>query len=93
MRKVSAPAFELADALAIKAVAEGRADEHQQRRAVKWLLRGLCEVGRLAYSPDSERDTAFALGRQSVGFEVQLYIQEHADILREIAERRKSRGA
>lgn len=91
-RAVHSPSFDIADAMSVKAVAEGRADEHQQRRAMAWILRGLCEMGRLAYSPDSERDTAFALGRQSVGFELTLYIQKHADELREIAQRRATRG-
>lgn len=91
-RAIHTPSFDIADAMSVKAVFEGRADEHQQRRAMAWILRGVCEMGRLAYSPDSERDTAFALGRQSVGFELTLYVQEPADKLREIAKRRATRG-
>lgn len=91
MKPVLTPEFDLADAMAIKAVAEGRAEEHQQRRAMRWILQGLCEMGKLPYVPESERDTSFALGRQSVGFEIRLYIQEPADVLKNISEKRSTR--
>lgn len=85
------PQFELADAMAIKAVAEGRAEPHQQQRAITWILRGLCGMGKLPYEPESDRDTVLLLGRQSVGYEVTLYIQEAADILKRISEQRSTR--
>ena len=90
MSKVSSPQFDLPDAMAIKAVAAGTADEHQQRRAITHILQRLCEMGRLAYVPESDRDTCLALGRQSVGFEIRLYVQETVDELKRISEQRSA---
>ena len=57
-------------ASAIQAVAEGKADEEQQKRAIKAIVEGLCQTYELSYSPDSERDSAFAEGKRFVGLQL-----------------------
>ena len=61
--------YELADASAIQALADGTADEHQQRRALKWLIEAASITYEFHYYP-SERDTAFALGQAFVGQQI-----------------------
>jgi hypothetical protein len=61
---------DLPGASAIQAVAEGRADEDQQRRAIKAIVEGVCQTYELSYSPDSERDSAFAEGKRFVGLQI-----------------------
>lgn len=65
----SPAAYEVADAAAIQALNEGTADEHQQRRALKWLIESAAITYEFHYYP-SERDTAFALGRAFVGQQI-----------------------
>lgn len=93
MKSLNLPPFDIADAMAIKAVAEGRAEPYQQQRAIAWILRGVCGIGRLPFEPESERATSFLLGRQSVGFEMQLYITKPADELKQVIEQRSTRRA
>lgn len=62
-------AYEVADAAAVQALAEGVADEHQQRRALKWLIEQASITYEFHYYA-SERDTAFALGRAFVGQQI-----------------------
>jgi hypothetical protein len=59
------PPIPVAVAGAIKALHAGQADEHQQGLALQWILREACGKAYFPYHP-SERDTAFALGRQFV---------------------------
>jgi hypothetical protein len=61
---------DIAGASAIQAVAEGRADEEQQKRALKAIVEGVCQTYELSYSPDSERDSAFAEGKRFVGLQI-----------------------
>lgn len=91
MKSLNFRAFDLADAMAVKAVADGRAEPHQQQRAVTWILRGLCGMGSLPYVPESDRDTVLLIGRQSVGYEIQLYITKPADDLKQLSEQRSTR--
>lgn len=56
-----------ADVSAIQACFEGRADEHQQRRAMAFIVNEIADTYNLAYRPDSIRETDFMLGRQFVG--------------------------
>lgn len=55
---------------AIKALADGKATADQQHRVLVCVVMDLCRCGDLAYSPDSDRDTAFALGMQHVGYQI-----------------------
>lgn len=62
-------AYETADVAAIQAMVRGEADPAQQQRAIKWII----ESGAGAYDfhyYESERHTAFALGRAFVGQQV-----------------------
>lgn len=52
--------------LAIKALAEGNANEGQQKLALEWILKVPCAMDDWAFRPD-ERETNIALGRQLVG--------------------------
>lgn len=60
---------ELADAHALRAMHEGTASPDQQRRAMRWILERAAMVGKIPYWP-SDRDTAFACGRQFVGKQI-----------------------
>jgi len=53
--------------LAIKGVASGTANAEQQKAAMKWIVEDLCRTYDLSYRPNSDRDTAFAEGKRSVG--------------------------
>ena len=67
------PAYEVADAAAIQALLNGTAEEHQQKRALKWIIEVACATYDLPYRPgaiEGERDTTFALGRQFVGQQI-----------------------
>ena len=57
----------LPKAVAIQALAEGTASEHQQRLALTCIVEDLCQYHDLSYSPDSTHDTAFAEGKRWVG--------------------------
>lgn len=63
-------AFTLADAEALHAIAEGRAEPEQQKRALKWVIDQACGASTWAYR-DSQRDTDLALGRQFVAAQIQ----------------------
>jgi hypothetical protein len=60
----------LPDAHAIQAVMDGRADEEQQKRAIRAIVEGVCQTYELSYSPDSELDTVFAEGKRFVGLQL-----------------------
>lgn len=64
------PDYEVADAAAFQALARGDASEHQQKRALEYLVNTLCGTYDLSYRPSGDRDTAFAEGRRFVGLQV-----------------------
>ena len=59
----------LAVAASIKALHAGTANEHQQHLALDWIIREACGKAHFAYH-QSDRDTAFALGRQFVAEQI-----------------------
>jgi hypothetical protein len=61
------PAYDLADAHAIRAVAEGRADPDQQKRAMRWIIEKACGTYEDSFRPEGDRDTILACGRRFVG--------------------------
>jgi ABC-type nickel/cobalt efflux system permease component RcnA len=61
----AAPEAPLAVASAFKALHAGEASGHQQQIALQWLIREACGKAHFPYH-QSERDTAFALGRYFV---------------------------
>ena len=65
--------YEPADVVAIQAVFAGRADEIQQKRAMKWITETAAGVYDLPFRPggeDGRRDTDFACGRAFVGSQI-----------------------
>lgn len=48
---------------------DGTADADQQKRAMQWILSKACNIGGLPWDK-TDRDTAFACGRQFVGKEI-----------------------
>jgi hypothetical protein len=57
------------DAHALRALRAGTASEDQQRRALDWILLKACRVGDLPWE-ETDRETAFAIGRMFVGKEI-----------------------
>lgn len=75
-------AFEDADAAALQALARGSASSDQQKRALDWIVLKACATYDLSYRPDSERDTAFAEGRRSVGLQIVKLVKLKLGLLR-----------
>ena len=59
-------------AVAIQAVCDGRADEDQQRLAMKVIIEEICRYGDMSFSPDSPRETDFAEGKRWIGAQLAL---------------------
>jgi len=64
------PAWEEADAYAIKALMEGTASADMQRRAMDWIIKNLCGTYDMVYHSASDRDTVFAAAKQFVGQQI-----------------------
>ena len=65
--------YEPADVEAIKALHDGTADSHQQRRALNWIIETAALTYDMPFRSDAdggERDTSFALGRVFVGQQI-----------------------
>lgn len=62
--------YEPAEALALQALEHGTATPYQQKLALDWIIKKAAMNYEVAYIPDSERDTSFALGRQFVGRQI-----------------------
>lgn len=78
------PPRELADISAIQALSRGEADQHQQQRALKWLIEVCCDTYQPSYrtGPDGDRNTAFAEGRRYVGLELVTMLHLNVSTLR-----------
>lgn len=61
--------WDIADVVAMKAVANGIADEHQQRRAINWILYQACDFHGISFR-DSDRETALAEGKRFVAQQI-----------------------
>ena len=79
-RRVDPASYGVAEVAAIKALANGNADEQQQRTALHFILVHVCLVDDEPFCPgaDGERDTDYLLGRRRVGTFIRSLI--HADI-------------
>lgn len=75
------PAWEKHHAMAIKCLAEGNANEHQQKIAFNWILYDLCGTYDLSYRPDSQRDSDFAEGKRFVGLQLVKLLKIKLDAL------------
>lgn len=69
-----APKFTEADAMAMKALAAGVANEGQQKMALDWIFNSACGLRVWPYK-ESERETCIALGRQFVAHQIVSLIQ------------------
>lgn len=76
-------AISLFIATAARALAEGKAVEHQQKEFVAWLVREACGN---AYPPyhHTDRDTSFALGRRFVADQFHGLLTVNLDSLRRL---------
>lgn len=77
--------WEVADVAAIQALQRGDAMEHQQQRALNWIIEA-CGTYDLSFRPgdDGERDTAFAEGKRSVGLQIVKLINLNLEALRKV---------
>jgi hypothetical protein len=62
--------WELADANALQALEKGEADEHQQKRALSWIIENAAATYQIAWEPDNERASSFESGRRFVGLKI-----------------------
>jgi len=56
--------------IAVQALNTGTANEGQQRLALDWIITKASRTYDLSFHPDSERGSAFAEGRRSVGLQI-----------------------
>jgi hypothetical protein len=69
---------------AVKALAEGKARDDQQKIVLNYIIDNLAGTYDLSYRPDVDggaRDTAFAEGRRFVGLELRRIISTPHEIL------------
>jgi hypothetical protein len=67
------PRLEDADIFAVQAVAQGIANDAQQKRAYDYVVRALCETDRMTFWPgaeDGRRATDFAEGKRWIGLQL-----------------------
>lgn len=62
-------AYERADAVALQAVANGIADEHQQKRVMEWIIYKACDFHGISWR-ESERESSFAEGKRFVAQQI-----------------------
>lgn len=62
--------YEVADVAAIQALQRGDASEHQQKRALSFIVNVIAATYDQPYFPDSARDTDFACGRMFTGQQI-----------------------
>jgi hypothetical protein len=81
--------FDLADAMSLKALAQGTANEDQQKRALSWVVNKLCRINRVAADPQSERATYFTEGKRYVGLHIARIVAANPDDLKREIDMRK----
>ncbi len=67
------PRVEDADIFAVQALAKGIANDTQQKRALDYIVRALCETDRMTFwsgGEDGRRATDFAEGKRWVGLQL-----------------------
>lgn len=55
---------------AMRALAEGKATEHQQREALKWIVDVACATYQTVFIPGDPHSTSFFAGRQFAGQQI-----------------------
>lgn len=64
------PPYSKYDVAAIQALMTGTASDHQQQRALKWIIETACATYDLSFRPDNARATDFAEGKRHVGLQL-----------------------
>jgi len=81
-------AFTLAEAMAVKALAAGTADEDQQKRALGFIVQKLCRINRISADPQNEKATYFTEGKRFVGLALARIVATNPDDLKHEIEAR-----
>lgn len=81
------PHWDYADAMALRALAAGNANEGQQRRAIHWIVRAAADTYGLSFRMGDPHGTSFAEGRRFVGTQIVKLVEMPADILAKVRER------
>ena len=81
------PNYSKADAYAIKALAAGNASDDQQRRALEFIVVGLCATHDVSMRPgeDGDRLTCFAEGKRYVGLQIEKLVNLSGEILEKLS--------
>lgn len=66
------PEMEKDEASAVKALGRGDAGADQQRKALDWILKKVCQIGGVSFDPDPHI-AAFNEGKRFVGLQI-LYV-------------------
>ncbi len=62
--------YSKSDVFALKALAAGNANDHQQKQALRWIINQACGTYDLSFRPESERATCLAEGKRFVGLQI-----------------------
>ncbi len=76
--------FTEAEALAIKSLATGTANEGQQRTALAWIINRCAGTYDLTYFPASARDSDFAAGKRWVGQQIVGLVNMDPSLLKKV---------
>jgi len=79
---IEPPDHKIADVVAIQDVMDGKANEQQQVRAMKYIIEVLCGTYDFAFRPD-QRLTDVALGKQFVGKQLVTMIKLNREYLKQ----------
>jgi hypothetical protein len=71
------------EAMAIKAMATGTANEGQQKLFMTWMMSRAANVLSVAFDPDNDRASAFESGRRYVGLKINEVIGTPADFYKD----------
>jgi hypothetical protein len=62
--------YELAEVMAMKALADGSATADQQKYALAWIINVLCGTYDMSFRPEGDRETIFAEGKRFAGLQL-----------------------
>ena len=82
------PPYEVADVTAIQALVAGRAEPHQQQRAINWIINAAAATYDFDYRTDA-RDHAFGSGRRFVGLQLVKMLKLNVAALSKAEKRRQ----
>lgn len=67
---IPVPEWENADVVAMQALSAGTADEHQQKRALEWIVYKACATYDFCLTPEHDRLSAIFDGRRFAGLQI-----------------------